>query len=100
MGGTQKGPVSREEAAEERAFGDNKEQTSDCGKDVTAGIEEEELLLLAPEILRSSLYTYFRDNKSLDKHDNAAGNDRSECDDVQAAHNVEDDVAWSSQMLG
>ena len=47
---TQKRPVASEEAAEERAFGDDEEQASDCCQDVTAGVEEKELLSLAGEL--------------------------------------------------
>ena len=47
-----------------------------------------------------SANTYLRDNEGFDKHDYTASDNRSQSDDVQAAHHVKNDVAWSSQVFG
>jgi hypothetical protein len=44
--------------------------------------------------------TYLGDNEGFDKHDNTARDNRSQSDNVQAAHDVKNDVAWSSQVFG
>ena len=43
MAGAEKGPVSCEIAAEERAFGDDEEQAHDSSHNVAGCIEKEEL---------------------------------------------------------
>jgi hypothetical protein len=43
MAGAEKGPVSCEIAAEERAFGDDEEQSHDSSHDVAGCVEEKEL---------------------------------------------------------
>lgn len=80
---TQQRPVAGKEVAEKRAFRDDEEEASDCCDDVTASIEEEEL----------------GDNEGFDKHDNTGGDDRSQGDNVQAAHDVKNNVARSSQVF-
>lgn len=44
MGWAEERPVASEEVAEERALGDNEEQTNDRCDDVTCGIKKEKLI--------------------------------------------------------
>ena len=43
--------------------------------------------------------TYLGDDESLDKHNHRACDDRGQSDDVENAENIQDDVAWSGQVL-
>lgn len=56
----------------------------DGSQDMTDGIEEEELA----------------GDRSLDKHDDAGGDDREQADDIHYADAIEDDVTWASQGFG
>jgi len=100
MGGTEKRPIASEETTEERAFGDDEEQASDRGDDMAAGVEEKELHMISLLIWYRMCNIYLGNNEGLDKHDNTACYDRGERDDVQTTHNVENDIAWTCQVLG
>lgn len=43
----QQGPVAGKEVAEQRTFRDDEEETSNCGDNVTACVEEEELFIVS-----------------------------------------------------
>jgi hypothetical protein len=93
-------PVASEEIAEEGAFGDDEEQASNGSDDMTAGIEEKELYFVSFVGCQRCERAYLGDDECLDQHDNAARNNRSKGNDIQSAHDVEDDVSWSCQVLG
>jgi hypothetical protein len=44
---TKERPVASEEAAKERAFGNDEEQSSDCSYDMAAGVKEEKLPIVS-----------------------------------------------------
>jgi hypothetical protein len=66
---------------------------------VTCGIEEEELWLSVSAYDWLGGSTYLGNDEGLDKHYNAAGDYRSQSNDVETAENVKDDVARTSQGL-
>jgi hypothetical protein len=99
MSGTEEWPIARVETAEERAFGDRKEQASDCCNDMACGVEEEELAHVSKMIYIVSLLTYLGDNEGLNEHDHAARNHCTKSNEIETAQNVENDVAWTSQMF-
>jgi hypothetical protein len=67
---------------------------------MTCGVEEEELWLSVSAYGWLGCSTYLGNDEGLDKHNNAAGDYRSQSNDVETAENVENNVAWACQGFG